>query len=250
MKKLTRLLLPFVCFSMAATASAQGTTASLPKSKQLMVVVTDGWNNLQGKIFVFNRVNHHWVLKFSNAIVVGTAGLAVGDGIIPFNLPGAPVKHEGDKRSPAGIFTIGTAFGYGDKKDATWIKDHYVCASDTLICVDDAKSGYYNTLVRKDTAKTAYNSFEEMHMKKDYYKWGLFINHNSGKVVPGDGSCIFMHIWGNATEGTDGCTAMTEANMLRVLHWINAKNNPLLVQFPIVEYKKLRKAYGLPAVRI
>jgi len=250
MKKLISTLLPLVCICLAAKAQAQRiTTAHLPNSRQLMVVVTDGWNNLQGKIFVFNRVNHHWVLKFSNAIVVGSAGLGVGDGIMPFNLAGAPVKHEGDKRSPAGIFTIGTAFGYADKKDAAWIKNRYVRASDTLICVDDSKSAYYNTLVRKDTVKSAYNSFEEMHLKKDYYKWGLFINHNSGKIVPGDGSCIFMHIWGSASKGTDGCTAMTESNVLRVLHWINAKDHPLLVQFPIAEYNKLRRTYGLPAVK-
>lgn len=211
-----------------------------------MVVVSNGWDNLQGKLYAFNRIHGHWVLKFSNAIVLGSKGLGVGDGIEPFTLPGAPIKHEGDKKSPAGIFTIGTAFGYADKKDATWIKDHYVRASDTLICVDDSKSAYYNTLARKDTVKSAYDSFEEMHLKKDYYKWGLFINHNSGKIVPGDGSCIFMHIWGNVSEGTDGCTAMTERNILRVLHWINAKDNPLLVQLPRAEYRKLRKVYGLP----
>jgi L,D-peptidoglycan transpeptidase YkuD (ErfK/YbiS/YcfS/YnhG family) len=218
-------------------------------TEQLMVVLTSGWDTLQGKLYAYKKLNGKWKLQFSNAVVVGTKGLGIGDGVIPLTVNGAPVKKEGDKKSPAGIFTIGTAFGYADKKDARWIKNRYVRAFDTLICVDDVQSTYYNTLVDKDTAKAAYNSFEYMHLKKDYYKWGLFINHNSGKVVPGDGSCIFMHIWGNDQEGTDGCTAMKEVNILRVLHWINARNHPLLVQMPVDEYKKLRKVYGLPVVR-
>jgi D-alanyl-D-alanine dipeptidase len=58
-----------------------------------------------------------------------------------------------------------------------------------------------------------------------------------------------MHIWENGHQGTDGCTAMEEANILRVLHWINAGEHPLLVQLPDAEYKKLRKKYGLPAIK-
>ncbi|HAL83848.1 MAG TPA: hypothetical protein DCO83_17720 [Mucilaginibacter sp.] len=218
-------------------------------TEQLIVVLTHGWDTLQGRLYAFKKVNGKWKLQFSNTVVVGTKGLGVGDGAIPLTIKDAPVKKEGDKKSPAGIFTIGTAFGYADKKDARWIKNRYVRAFDTLICVDDMHSSYYNTLVAKDTAKANYNSFEYMHRHDNYYKWGLFINHNSGKVVPGDGSCIFMHIWGNEHEGTDGCTAMKEANILRVLHWINARKHPLLVQMPVDEYKKLRARYELPKIR-
>ncbi|MFI5139307.1 MAG: L,D-transpeptidase [Sphingobacteriales bacterium] len=218
-------------------------------TEQLIVVLTPGWDTLQGRLYAFKKLKGKWKLQFTNAVVVGSKGLGIGDGVIPLAIKDAPVKKEGDKKSPAGIFTIGTAFGYADKKDAKWIKNRYIRAFDTLICVDDTQSPYYNTLIDKDTAKAAYKSFEYMHLKKDYYKWGLFINHNSGKVVSGDGSCIFMHIWGNDHEGTDGCTAMQETNILRVLHWINARKHPLLVQMPVDEYKKLRKVYGLPVVR-
>lgn len=240
------LSVPFVLACLFSTARAQTAPSTQLNSKQLMVVVTSDWDNLQGKLYAFSRVHHHWVLKFSNAVVVGKTGLAVGDGFVPITMPGAPVKHEGDKKSPAGIFTIGTAFGYADKKDARWIKNPYTRAFDTLICVDDMHSPNYNKLVAKDTAKADYNSFEYMHRHDNYYKWGLFINHNSTKPLPGDGSCIFMHIWENNHEGTVGCTAMTERHILRVLHWINVKDNPMLVQLPRAEYRKLRKVYGLP----
>ena len=215
---------------------------------ELLVVVNKGWDDLQGTLYAFKKQHHRWVLQFSNPIVLGSKGLGLGDGLIQLPLTGAPVKHEGDKKSPAGIFTIGTAFGYADKKDAAWIKNRYVQAFDTLICVDDPQSVNYNKLVDKDTAKRDYNSFEHMHLKDNAYKWGLFLNHNSGKVVPGDGSCVFIHIWENDHTGTTGCTAMTEDNMLRLLHFIDAKGRPVMVQLPIESYLKIRKTYGLPLV--
>jgi len=57
-----------------------------------------------------------------------------------------------------------------------------------------------------------------------------------------------MHIWENNHEGTEGCTAMPETDILRILHWINAKRNPLLVQMPKAEYGKLVAQYNLPAI--
>ncbi len=228
-------------------ASAQITGVQLP-AKQLMVVLTDNWDTLQGKIYCFNKINDQWVLQFSNDVVVGAKGLGIGDGLFPVTIADAPVKKEGDNKAPAGIFTIGIAFGYADAKDATWIKTHYLKASDTLICVDDMHSPYYNTLVKRDTTRSEYKSHEEMRLKKDYYKWGLFINHNTPKTVAGDGSCIFMHIWENNHQGTAGCTAMDEVNLLRVLHWINAQDNPLLVQLPRAEYVKLKAIYHLPEI--
>lgn len=221
--------------------------AKIRMGNQLMVVVNNDWDSLRGQLYAFNKVRGKWLLQFSNPIVLGSKGLAIGDGLANLNISG-PVKHEGDKRSPAGIFRIGTAFGYAEKEDAGWIKNRYVQAFDTLICVDDANSSNYNKLVDKDTARHDYHSFEYMHLKKDYYKWGLFINHNSGNVVPGDGSCIFMHIWENDHTGTDGCTAMTENNMLRVLHWIEAKKRPLLVQMPKEIYQQIKLKYGLPSI--
>jgi len=253
-EKISRRLMVFVAFVLLCTAKVAAQTAGNDLTTafgahQLMVVLTSDWDNLQGKIYGFQKVDDKWVLQFSNPVVVGSKGLGVGDGLTPISIDGAPIKKEGDKKSPAGIFSIGTAFGYAEKKDAAWIKNRYVRAVDTLICVDDSHSTNYNVLVNKDTAKKDYNSFEYMHRKDDHYKWGLFVNHNSGKVTPGDGSCIFMHIWKNDREGTDGCTAMKEDDILNVLRWIDVKDKPILVQLPKEEYDKLRATYGLPVIK-
>jgi len=223
------------------------TTINLP-GKQLLVVVADGWDNLQGTLYGFKKRHHKWVLQFRNPVVMGSKGLGMGDGMIPIVIDNVPIKKEGDMKSPAGIFSIGTAFGYADHKQARWIKNPYVKATDTLICVDDMHSAYYNTLVDNNPAKIDWKSHEDMHRPDDYYKWGLFVNHNAVNPKPGDGSCIFIHIWANDHQGTAGCTAMKEDDLLRILHWIKARKHPMLVQLPKEEYNKLHMQYHLPQI--
>jgi len=227
------------CYSQTAIKQAQ----------QLLVVVTSNWDTVPGTLYAFNKINGRWVKQFSNAVVVGAKGLGIGDGIMPIDVTGAPVKKEGDMKSPAGIFNIGDAFGYGDKAAAGFIKARYIQAQDTVICVDDARSTYYNRIISADTAsRHDWNSFEHMRLNADYYKWGLFVQHNSPVATPGHGSCIFIHIWGNSREGTEGCTAMQEADMLTLLHWIDSTKKPLLVQFPVADYTAMAHKLGLPAI--
>jgi L,D-peptidoglycan transpeptidase YkuD (ErfK/YbiS/YcfS/YnhG family) len=217
-------------------------------AQQLLIVLTDGWNNLQAICYGFQKDRGEWLLKFRHPVVVGRNGLGIGEGIVPLPIQGAPLKKEGDLKSPAGIFTIGTAFGYAEPQQAGWIKNPYVRATDTLICIDDVGSSKYNQLVNNDPAKSDWKSFEYMHRKDDFYKWGLFINHNAPRTEAGKGSCIFMHIWESDHQGTDGCTAMKEDDILEILHWINSDLNPMLVQLPKKEYGQLWLQLKLPKI--
>jgi L,D-peptidoglycan transpeptidase YkuD (ErfK/YbiS/YcfS/YnhG family) len=223
---------------------------TLNLSKQLIVVVTGGWDSLQGKLYCFNMHHGKWMLQFANPVVVGKRGLGIGDGLgSPLSEQNhSPVKKEGDLRSPAGIFSIGAAFGYASRKEAGWIRNDYIDANETLICVDDPRSIWYNVLVNSDSVKQDWSSFEQMHRKDDYYQWGLFINHNAKSPKPNVGSCIFMHIWKNDHEGTDGCTAMDKDDMVRLLHWINSGLHPVLIQMPENEYHELASHKGLPEI--
>ena len=246
------LVLAACLFSVLVKAENTATKAiskkdSLP-ARQLLIVVADGWNNLQGSLYAYNKVGSKWILQFSNPIVLGEKGLGLGDGLIPITIDNVPIKKEGDLRAPAGVFSIGTAFGNAPYKETGWINNHYIMCTDTLICVDDQHSVNYNKLVKTDTATKDYNSHEDMLMEKNYYKWGLFVNCNTNKI-PGNGSCIFIHIWGNNHEGTWGCTAMKEEDMLRILHWIKSSENPLLVQLPKAEYMKFSAQYSLPEIK-
>ena len=215
-------------------------------SQQLIVVTTDGWNEVKGKFYCYERKNNQWQLVFSDPVVVGIKGMGLGVGIKTFNLPEVPVKKEGDLKAPAGIFKIGDAFGYADKSKATWLKVPYLEATDGLLCIDDGNSSKYNKFVYADKTKKDWNSCEEMHRKDDMYKWGLFVEHNAVNPAQGSGSCIFIHIWQNSSSGTAGCSAISEQNIIKLLKWIDASKNPLLVQFPKSEYQKVSEKIDLP----
>jgi len=218
-------------------------------SSQIIIVLANNWDSVQATLYAYEKQYGRWVLKFTHPVVVGAKGLGVGDGVTAINIPNAPVKKEGDLKAPAGIFSIGAAFGYSPMAGAGFIKNVYIQATDTVICVDDAHSIYYNRIISADTAHKDWNSFEHMRLTKNYYKWGLFVNHNAPLTTPGHGSCIFIHIWGNANEGTEGCTAMTEDNLLKLLHWVDAAKKPLLVQLPAGEYANIARKFGLPDVK-
>lgn len=221
----------------------------IKNSTQAIVVLTNGWDSLQGTLYAYEKKRSKWVLQFKHTIVTGSKGLGIGDGLVPLNINGAPLKKEGDLKAPAGIFSIGTAFGYADASEASFIQAPYTKAADTAICVDDMHSAHYNTLLNKDSVASDWNSFEYMHRKDNYYKWGLFVNHNAAPPVPGHGSCIFMHIWENDHTGTEGCTAMPEADMLKILHWIKSSSHPILVQMPKTAYPQLVSQFKLPDIK-
>ena len=82
-------------------------------------------------------------------------------------------------------------------------------------------------------------------MRVEPYRWGAVVAHNLDQV-PGAGSCIFLHVWEGAGVPTAGCTAMPEAEMLRLVRWLDRNKNPLLVQLPAAEYRRLRDAWKLP----
>jgi D-alanyl-D-alanine dipeptidase len=249
-----KCLLPVLVFTGALLISVKSRPAvnSQPglldslKTEQLIIVVTDNWNSIRAGLYCFEKIKGKWQLQFSFPAVVGKNGMALGEGIRPVQIPRAPVKAEGDMKSPAGLFNLGPAFGYAEKSQAQWIHIPYLRATDTLICIDDLNSRYYNGLINTGSVQSDWKSHEDMHRRDDEYKWGLFIQHNDHPVKKGKGSCIFLHIWEGAGEGTAGCTAMEEKNILKLLHWIRAQKHPILVQYPRSEYINLHAGYQLP----
>lgn len=224
----------------------------LSSARQILVVTTPGWDNINGKLQRYERRTGKaaWQpVGEAVPIIVGRSGLAWGSGVYPAQT-GGPVKKEGDGRSPAGIYRVPELFGYAPKADATGFQLPYVQATDSLECVDDVNSRYYNRLVdRNKIRRVDWKSSEDMHRKDELYRWGAVVAHNSPRVRRGGGSCIFLHI-GQAVEGsagTAGCTAMREPALLEVLRWLDPKRKPLLVQLPEAEYRRLQTLWALPA---
>lgn len=188
-------------------------------------------------------------------IVVGKNGLGWGIDIIPTDNVAVrqssdPVKREGDGKSPAGVFDLGTAFGYA-AQPLSGLKLPYLTLTPSIECVDDTRSKYYNRIVDRNAVTPDWNSSEHMRNAGESYVWGIVVNHN-GTVpadnhppLPAGGSCVFLHIWHSHDQGTAGCTAMTEPDLETLLLWLNPARNPLLVQMPGPILRRLARRWGL-----
>ncbi len=241
-----------VCCLATAVAAFAGQPPALKNSSQLIVVTTADWNAVDGRLQMYQRrsAGGGWkAMGAPIAIAVGKAGMAWGMGVAPMDdvrRSSDPIKREGDHKSPAGIFRLGDAFGYAASEPAGW-KMKYISLSPSTDCVDDSRSRFYNQVVDSSTVSPDWKSSEHMRDAGEAYRWGLVIQHNAHPVRPEDGSCVFMHIWGGPGDGTEGCTAMPEPQVISILGWLNPSANPLLVQMPIQQYQRLAKAMSLPA---
>jgi L,D-peptidoglycan transpeptidase YkuD (ErfK/YbiS/YcfS/YnhG family) len=250
-------LLPFYCLLATippfVRANAQGAPASpLRQPTQLIVVVTPGWDAVDGRLQRYQRgsVDGPWkAVGDPVPIVVGKNGMAWGSGValVGMTNKGAdPVKKEGDGKSPAGIFSLGTAFGYAARKPSDW-QLPYLALTPSTECVDDSNSRFYNRVVDRSTVSPDWNSSEHMRDVGEAYRWGIVVNHNTDSPRPGGGSCIFMHIWSGPGRGTAGCTAMPEEQIKSILAWLDPAAKPLLVQMPLAQYRQTEKLLHLPS---
>jgi D-alanyl-D-alanine dipeptidase len=213
------------------------------QTNQLIVVTTDSWNKIEGRMSVYEYKGNYWEPVFTQIpIVTGRSGMAWGRGLHKEELNRGKLKSEGDGNSPAGIFQLSGLFGYDDILS----KMSSLKVDNKTFCVDDSKSAYYNQIVKTDTIKKDWTSAETMRMKSDVYKFGVFVDYNVNPAIPAMGSCIFMHIWSGGTEPTAGCTAMKESDILKLIGFLDKKKNPILVQLPQSEYNKLNLVYKLP----
>ena len=213
-------------------AKAQSITSFnnyLQTSNQVLFVKTPSYNSIKGTMFLYERKNNKksWKLVDSFAIIVGRSGLAKDVNATIFFDNNAPIKHEGDGKSPSGIFKLGKVFSYHDVKS---LKMPFVQVDTNFYCVDDVASPYYNTLIKQDTAKHDFNSFEYMRRRDSLYEYGVWVLYNSAPAKAGNGSCIFLHVWNNENSSTSGCTAMARENMLKLIHWLDARKKPVLLQ--------------------
>jgi D-alanyl-D-alanine dipeptidase len=208
-------------------------------TSQLVVVTTADWTATAGVMQRYEKHLYRWrAVGPSIDVVIGRTGFAWGRG---FHGPqNGPQKKEGDGKAPAGIFAIGTSFGFSPAAD---FKLPYLPLHDTTECVDDINSTFYNQIVER-TREADWKSSEKMHAIPQY-KWGAVILHNA-LPQKGEGSCVFLHIWSRPESTTAGCTAMSEEDLLTLLQWLDPKKAPRLVQMPRPEYERLRKEWALP----
>ena len=256
----TRISLPVVLAAAFALPGCAGTatksTGAQPWSdaRQLVMVTTADWNATTGTLQRYERSNGRWqAVGDATPITVGRAGSAWGIGLNPVQDNGpqasAPQKREGDGRAPAGVFRIGTAFGYADRAATGW---PYQAMTASDWCIDVNDSPLYNRIVdARQVGDAAVAGLSPPVRRRPpptwgvRYKLGFVIEHNPGNRS-GAGSCIFAHLWKGPGETTAGCTAMAEPAMQQLLAWLDPKRKPVFVLLPTTEHERVRKDWDLP----
>ncbi len=206
-------------------------TAALPSNcRQVLYVTAADQQATAAELRMLERTaTHDWQLTDAAIPVrIGRNGMAWGHGEFALAAPaGWRIKLEGDGCAPAGVFRITEAFG--DEPLPSYIRLPYIHCTAHHWGIDDVRSQHYNQIVDDRVVASDWTGPETMTPRIGCYKLGAVIAHNPHNN-PGLGSCIFMHIWLGENVPTAGCTAMSEANLRKVLLWLDPAANPCLVQ--------------------
>lgn len=136
-------------------------------------------------------------------------------------------KHEGDKKTPAGVYTFAGAFGLKENP-GTILPYHKIVSGDYY--VDDPASKYYNQLVNTNQVAKDWNSAEDLMKQAPQYNYGLIIDYNNERT-PGKGSAIFLHCPKSFNNtGTSGCVSISENDMKQVICQVDAGTKIVIVQ--------------------
>ena len=225
----------------------------LKDANKLIVVLNEHWDSTSAKIYLLSRVGEDW--KFDRRSiegVIGNKGIGWGIGLHDDlgwekRFPYRP-KKEGDKRTPAGLFSLGGVLGYDSVLPVKCVKP-YQQLHGYMHAVDDTSSIHYNQIVDTNdfspSFRVHYNSYEDLKFMGEVYQWLFIIDHNPA-CIRGKGSNIYFHIRRSNGTGTGGCTAVAEKDILYIIEWLN--ESTLILQLPKTVYNSLHRELNLPKI--
>ncbi|MEW4369311.1 L,D-transpeptidase family protein [Paenibacillus kandeliae] len=180
-------------------------------SEQIILVIADRQSSITGRLYVYEKQESGWKRQLGPiSVVLGNKGLGK--------------TKEGDGKTPLGTYTLGTAFGSSNQAPIG-LKTDYRTAGEDDYWIDTPGSPDYNSWVAYEgNPKERWSSFERLN--NPLYQYAMVINYNIDPVVSGKGSAIFMHIWRASNKPTEGCIAMSQDNLLRVMKIIDPELNP------------------------
>ena len=256
---------PPVTAARARDASAGTTTdevSPIPgQSSQLVLGISRSWTATEVRLQRYERGGPEadWsAVGEPIPAILGHAGMGWGLGLhgahAPAGLAG-PIKVEGDGRSPAGLFSLGAAFGYAPEPPAGTAID-YVQVNRRWRCVDDPESSRYNAVFSIDEleGERDWKSAEAMRRSDELYRWGVLVDHNAIDLGPkrtrparaSAGSCIFLHVWRAPDSPTVGCAAMERSALEELIAWLRPHQQPIIALLPEPQYDKLARRWRLP----
>ena len=185
------------------------------KSTQILLVIDNGSLFFtERKVYAFEKKGDDWQMAFAPfTAVIGKNGFAhTGE------------KREGDGKTPSGIFAMHLTFGYDESINTKMIY-RQVLVDD--LWIDDPNAPDYNRWVKKQETRAA--SYEKMRRDDNLYKYGIVIEYNTNPVIKGHGSAIFFHVWGGEDITTEGCVAVSEQDIVKILAWLDPQALPIII---------------------
>ena len=128
-------------------------------------------------------------------------------------------KIEGDKKTPIGVYNLGSLFYRKDRIGIINTKLKKKIITKSMGWCDDIKNSKYNKLIRISKKKIRH---EKMHRKDNKYDLLIPIKYNMLKPIKNKGSAIFIHLTKNY-KPTAGCIALKKNDFLILLKLINKK---------------------------
>jgi D-alanyl-D-alanine dipeptidase len=208
------------------------TLSSVAASEQLILVLSPELNSTTASMQRYEKRDHWVKMGDKIPVMLGRSGL----GYVAFK---APLKMEGDGKSPAGSFPITSAFGYD--QNATF-RLPYWHADENLYCIDDVNDSRYNKVLRIYDKSSLPASYEVMRRADGVYRYGAVIGYND-VAQKGRGSCIFIHLNHSDKRPTSGCTAMDEAPLIELLKWLEPIKKPQILQIVKSECRKYQEEF-------
>lgn len=191
---------------------------------QAIITASTSFQAATARVYTYERVNGYWKEYLPPfPAVIGKNGFTYN-------------KKEGDQKSPIGAFVLNKCFSRFDNPGT---KLDFFQFGKNDYWVDDSSSNYYNTY-QKGPSNGRWNSAEDLFKIGDTYKYFLVIEYNTRERVPGKGSAIFLHIWQGENIYTQGCTAIHEDKLLKIIKWLDPKKNPRIIQGPTSEIMNIK----------
>jgi L,D-peptidoglycan transpeptidase YkuD (ErfK/YbiS/YcfS/YnhG family) len=220
----------------AAARDAPACPDAVKGAEKLVLVLGASMNARTAKAEYFERKGGRWTrVGALRPAILGAKGLAWSWASGDIAPAGEPVKKEGDRKTPAGFFSLGKPFGFSRRKNAGYVH----LEKGEHICVDDPDSPHYNAIVPQSKVDGAKGG-EDM-ATIDQYREGLFIDYPTNRAKKG-GSCIFVHVWRGESSATTGCVALGESDVVEMQD-LSAKGNAIIGILPKTEWERLRHCF-------
>ena len=188
----------------------------LHRATRLIVITVPDVNSVKATLHTFERktpADGAWQRSGPpETAVVGSSGIGWADNFRYLGKKDEPIKREGDKRTPAGIFRVAGPFGF----EASPLSGYTRLSRGNSFCVEDPTSRFYGKIVGKRIAASVKQSKD---MSADpSLKNGMIVDYPARRGAKA-GSCVFLQVWGGDAVGTDARVGMPDDRLKVVQKW-------------------------------